>query len=276
MQSNQRRRGANYFTLNPCSLFRRLITNMHPKNYAAVAVLFAVNQAMSGCFSAYSRWWGNEPSTGVKVAAATADVATAPVQLPVLAIHKIKHSSYDAEAARAREEQNNREKEARIAASKLVLAELKSNPALLTDDTFWNRQPANDYGLLWFLQEPNSPRSPTINAYLLKRFPDKSTAILGNGRATHAERTAIAIDRAQPYDTRESAIDALLRDKSFEFGEPWRGMVISEFTLKTSLLFGTRRYTRQELISLSQDPKTPAWIQQTARDNIDRNWFKSE
>jgi hypothetical protein len=249
---------------------------MHPKNSVAVAVLITVSQAVSGCFSAYSRWWGNEPSTGVKVAAATADVATAPVQLPVLAIHKIKHSSYDVDAARAHEEQNNREREARIAASKLVLQELKANPALITDDTFWNRQPANDYGLFWFLQEPNAPRSPAINTYLLKRFPDKSSVILGNGRATHGELTAIASDRAQPYDTRESAIDALLRDKSFEFGEPWRRMVLEEFGLKTSLLFGTRRYTRQELIALSQDPKTPAWIQQTARDNIDRNWFKSE
>jgi len=203
-------------------------------------------------------------------------VATSPVQLPVIAIYKIQKPPYDVDAARAREEQNNREKETRIAASKLVFEELKVNPALLTDDTFWNRQPPNDYGLLWFLQEPTAPRSPEINAYLLKRFPEKSTPILSNSRATAAELTAIAGDRQQPYNTRESAIDALLRDDSFDFGEPWRRMVLEEFVLKATLLFGTRRYTRQELVELSKNPKAPAWIQQTARDNIARNWFKAE
>lgn len=249
---------------------------MRPKHYVVMLLLIAVSQSASGCFSAYSRWMGNDPPTSVKVAAAVADVATSPVQLPLLAMHKINQAPYDVEAARAREEQHNREREARIAASKLVLEKLKTNPGLLTEDVFWDEQPANDYGLLWFLQEPTTPHTPAINAYLLKRFPDKSTEILSNGRANHEELTAIAGDRQQPFDTRESAIDALLRDNSFEFGEPWRRMVIEEFTPKVTLLFGTRRYTRQELAALYGDPKTPAWIQQTARENIARNWFKIE
>lgn len=244
--------------------------------YASVLALLTGSQLLTGCFSAYSRWWGNEPSTGVKITAAAADVVTSPVQLPVYALHKLNQAPYDPQAARARAEEEKREREGRIATSKIVFEELKSNPALLTDDNFWSRQPANDYGLLWFLQEPTAPHSPAINAYLLKRFPDKAAAILSNGRTTQSELTTIAADRLQTHRIRECAIDTLLRDKTFDFREPWRRMVLDEFQLKITLLFGTQRYTRAELVTLSHDPKTPAWIRQMARDNISRNTFKPE
>lgn len=253
--------------------------NTSRRRLAAACLLAAPALLLSGCFSASVRFWGNKPSTGVKIAAATADVATAPVQIPAFAVAKATSPRPpDPKLVAESEARLRKQQEARAASAKLIVAEIGQTPALLTDDAFWDRHSADisaaTLGLLWTLQSPSTPASPEINAYLLRRFPRESGSILANGRATRGELTALAADKAQPHDIRQNAIDALLRDPGFDFGEPWRRLVIDEFPIKTQLMFGTRRYTLAELETLAKDPATPKWIRDMARDNIGRGWFK--
>ncbi|MFH1496997.1 MAG: hypothetical protein ABII82_04145 [Verrucomicrobiota bacterium] len=233
---------------------------------------------LSGCFTAMSRWWGNEPSADVVVMAATADIVTSPIQVTALALAAAKHRPYDREAALTREALENEQREASLAIARQILEHLSANPALLTDDVFWDGQPTTDgramYGLSWFLQKPEAPFSPAINRYLLDRFPEQDGLILSEQRTTHEELTTLAADVAQPYDVREQALDTLLRDPTFDFGEPWREMVLTEFQLKVLLLFGTRRYTRAELVALAAREDIPQHIRTGATWNLERAYYK--
>jgi len=165
---------------------------------AAVLVL-GTSGLVSGCFSATVRmWsWGEKPSTGVKVAAAAADVATAPVQIPAFAMAAITHKPYDKQAALERQDLNREAQEERMEGARLILDELKQKPSLLAKDEFWDRHPTHGniatLGLIWFLQNPDAPASPEINAYLLRRFPNESGAILSNGRATTSNSPGLPV-----------------------------------------------------------------------------------
>jgi hypothetical protein len=240
----------------------------------------AIGGLLSGCFSASARWGGNEPSPGVKVAAATADVLSAPVQLPAFAIAKIGEPHRDPKVVAEQAAAERKRSQEREAAAHVILSALKQTPALLTDAAFWDSQPDHDHirtlGLDWYLQEPTAPASPAINAWLLKRFPEEDGMILHNGRASHDELTGLATDTNQSYRIRETALDCLLRDPTFDFSEPWKRMVFDEFQGQIPLVFGTRRFTRKELIALSQDPKIPKWIQEMAAQNLSWNSFKPE
>ncbi|MFA6962970.1 MAG: hypothetical protein WC205_19610 [Opitutaceae bacterium] len=262
----------------PTACGRFQVAHMHITRVAIATLVISTSCLLSGCFSTSVRWWGNSPSRGVKVAAATADVITAPVQLPALALEKIKHPPQDPQVVAEREAMQRKLQEERLASARSILNGLKQNPEFLTDDTFWNRQSDQAYitslGLIWFLQEPDAPASAGINTYLLKRFPEQSGLILANGRASQSELVALAGDTKQPYATRENALDALLRDPTFDFTAPWRQLVFDEFNSKIPLMFGTRRFTRQDLLTLAHDPKMPKWIQQMAADNLARNYFK--
>ena len=223
--------------------------------------------------------WGNEPSTEVKAAAAAADVATAPVQIPAFAVAALNHKPHDKQAALEREAARKKEQEERLAEARLILDRLEQTPALLNEDTFWEQQTrtsAATLALLWFLQTPHAPASPEINAYLLRRFPNESGSILANGRASHSELTEIAGNSTLSHQIREDALDALLRDRAFDFTDPWRKLVLSEFGAKAQLMFSTSRFTRQELMTLAQGADTPKWIQQMAAQSLDLGCFKAE
>ncbi len=247
---------------------------MSPLPYPAAVLLLASGSLLSGCFSAGVRaWgWGNQPSTRVKVAAATADLATAPVQIPAFALAALNHDPYDKQAALERSELNRKAQEERMRQAQLIFNDLKQNPALLTDDAFWDQQATSSnaalLALIWYLQLPEAAKSPEINTYLLRRFPEESGAIFANGRATQTELTGIAGARAQPYKIRMSALDALLRDRSFDFADPWRKLVLEEFGSLEDLMFATSRFTRAELQALAADPTTPAGTRDRAAQSL--------
>lgn len=229
--------------------------------------------------------WGQEPSPSETIIAATADVVTAPVQIPALAIGAIHNaatqpSRQEIEAAKKRSEAEAAERERVFALARTLLARLQVRPDVLGDDAFWNenaREPlASHYALIWFLHEPSAPHSPELNARLTARFPDDVDAILSQKRTTHAELTALVANPAVPYKIREAAIDTLVRDKSFDFCEPWRSILLRDFHQKTGLLFGTRRYTRAELVAIRDDPAQSPDMRREAEGSLQYNFYKPD
>ena len=241
---------------------------------------------LAGCFTALSRYEGHKPSPSVAVGAAAADIVTAPVQLAIIPPLLIE------DAARKRDEPERvaraaaaaavrkAEEERVMAVARLIQERLDAEPELLTSDAFWDEyageKRAQSIALGRAMRRQDRPVPPEITAYLLGRFPEHVHGILGNGRVPHDELCAMVLDITQDYKVRDVAIGTLVRDRSFDFGEPWRTILIHEFQLHLGALFGTDRYTRAELLALSRMATIDPSVRAMAEENLRRANAKPE
>lgn len=254
-----------------------------PRRFAWHIALALTLLTQSGCFTALSRWGGEKPTPAVTVTAATADIATSPIQVPVLTVAAIRNAATkptkaEIAAARKRQEAEATENNRVMELAQTMFERLKARPALLDDDAFWreyeNETRATHYAFHWFIQTPEAPASPEINRRLFARFPDNASVIYTKSRTTHAELTALVADPSVPYKIREASITTLASDPAFDFGEPWRTILLHDFSVHTSLLFATRRYTRDELIAIRDDPAQPIHMRNFAKAQLDYGNYK--
>lgn len=255
----------------------------HPRQLAWHTALALTLLAQSGCFTALSRWGGEKPTPAVAVTAATADIATSPIQVPVLTVAAIRHAATkptkaEIAAAQKRHEEEVAENNRVMDLAKAIFERLKANPGLFNDDVFWREHEsetrATHLAFIWFIREPEAPASPEINRRLFARFPDNAAAIYTKPRTTHAELTALVTDPSVPYPIREASIYTLVCDPAFDFGEPWRTILLRDFPIQTSLLFDTLRYTKDELTTIRDDPTLGLYMRNMAKAQLADGSYK--
>jgi hypothetical protein len=240
---------------------------------------------LSGCFTALTRYGGNDPSPTVTVGAATADIVTSPVQVPLFAASFLgdaasRPSKEQIEQAAARRAALKAEEQRVFALAQQIHERIEAAPELLTSDEFWEEYAgetrAQSIALGRSLGKQTLPVAAEVTEFLLHRFPANVHSILNGGRVPQVELTAMVTNPARCYSVRSVAISALVRDRSFDFGEPWRTILINEFPQHLGLLFGTERYTRAELIQLSRDPAQHPSVRWRAEERLRYNRFKPE
>jgi hypothetical protein len=95
-------------------------------------------------------------------------------------------------------------------------------------------------------------------------------------RSSHDELAKIVKDVKNSYGIRETAMDCLLRDESFDVTDEWKKTVFDQFPLKIGLLFGGKRFSRIQLGNLITDPKIPSYVKRDADFWLKNGGYKTE
>lgn len=167
-------------------------------------------------------------------------------------------------------------KEARV---QNYCAQFRTNSSLITSDDFWNGQTNQDwsaqYGLDRLIEDQSFKFTPDVIDYLLKKFPKRTEELIQYKHLNRDELIKIIKDTQYSQRVRQTAMEALVSDRSFELTDKWKRCVFEQFPNVIGNLLYDERLTKAEIEALIADPAISDGIKELAKRNLKEGRYKN-
>jgi hypothetical protein len=167
-------------------------------------------------------------------------------------------------------------KEARV---KNYCAQFRTNSSLITSDDFWNGQTNQDwsaqYGLDRLIEDQSFKFTPDVIDYLLKKFPKRTEELIQYKHLNCDKLIKIIKDTQYSQRVRQTAMEALVSDRSFELTDEWKRCVFEQFPNVIGNLLYDERLTKADIEALIADPTISDGIKELAKRNLKEERYKN-